>query len=320
MIVPQQQVLRSWQQLLYLFLLWVGCTIIGLAISLGLVALLYDRGMAMNMIQMSHTDAPGFIGAFRIFLGLGNTLFVFLAPAIIFTYYILQDPAAYIGARNYFPKVLLLVVLAFMILFLPVIEITSFYNQNMTLPASWHGFEKWIRDTEKENEALVHIILDMKTGLDLALSLLIVAVFPAVAEEFFFRGCMQRIFEQMTKNVHAAVWITAFIFSFMHFEFLGFVPRMLLGAGLGYLYAWSGSIWPSVLAHFINNGFAVVGLYLYQHKYISTNPDDNQLSFPHLWMYLLSFALSILALLLYRKICLTNQDTELITTDGEELD
>jgi hypothetical protein len=77
--------LSSRRQLFYLFLLWIGCTIIGLAISLALVALIYGRDTAGYVLFMTHTDSPGFIGAFRIFIGLGNTLSVFLAPALIFS-------------------------------------------------------------------------------------------------------------------------------------------------------------------------------------------------------------------------------------------
>jgi membrane protease YdiL (CAAX protease family) len=302
------QPISSRRQLFYLFLFFVGGIFVGLAISLAIIALIYGKAMAWNVALITHTDAPCFVGAFRIFIGLGNTLAQFLAPALVFTYLVMRDPVEYIGARNYYKPALLLLVVAFMLFFLPVIEITSFFNQKMTLPASWSGLEKWIRKSEADNEAIFKIIMDMKTAGDYLLSILVVAIFPAVAEEFFFRGCMQRIFEHMTKNVHAAVWITAFIFSFMHFEFLGFVPRFLLGAGLGYLYAWSGSIWPSVLTHFINNGFAVTGLYLYQHKYINSNPNDSQLSTPHLWVYFLSFAVSIGILLAYRKITLTSQE------------
>jgi membrane protease YdiL (CAAX protease family) len=309
--------LSSRRQLFYLFLLWIGCTIIGMALSLGIVALIYGRDMAANVLFITHTNAPGFIGGFRIFIALGNTLCVFLAPALVFSYLIVREPDEYIGPRNYFSPLLLLVVIAFMLFFLPVVDITGYFNQKMTLPSSMASLEKWIRDTEEQNGALLKIILDMKTTGDYLVSVLIVALFPAIAEEFFFRGCMQRIFEHMTKNLHASVWITAFIFSFMHFEFLGFLPRFLLGAGLGYLYVWSGSIWPSVLAHFLNNGFAVTGLYLYQHKLIAGDPDNGQPMFSQMWIYAISLIISILVLLVYRKIALANQ---VLITDGEELD
>jgi hypothetical protein len=93
-------------------------------------------------------------------------------------------------------------------------------------------------------------------------NLIIVALLAAVGEELLFRGAMQNIIIEWTKNKHTAVWITAILFSAMHAQFYGFLPRMLLGVVLGYLYIWSGSLWLSMLFHFLNNGLAVLFSYL----------------------------------------------------------
>jgi hypothetical protein len=85
-----------------------------------------------------------------------------------------------------------------------------------------------------------------------------IAVLPALGEEFLFRGVLQRLFIEWTKNRHFGVWIASFIFSFIHFQFYGFIPRFLLGLYFGYLLVWSSSIWVPVVAHLINNGFAVI--------------------------------------------------------------
>jgi hypothetical protein len=77
-----------------------------------------------------------------------------------------------------------------------------------------------------------------------------------------------------TKNIHVAIWISAFFFSAIHVQFFGFVPRMLLGALFGYLYYWSGNLWVPMFAHFVNNGFAVCMIYLYQKKIVDTNLDS----------------------------------------------
>lgn len=315
MIEGDYQQTRPWQQLLYLFLLWIGCTIIGLAITLGIIAGVYGSGMARDVLFISNTGQPGFIGAFRIFIALGNTVFPFLAPAFILGYWIMARPYEYIKANNYFNWILLLIVPAFMLFFLPVIDITGYYNQQLSLPQSLHWLDQWIRETEKQNAGIVKMILNMKHTGDLILSLIIVGLLPAVSEEFFFRGCMQPIFMRWTKNIHVSVWITAFMFSFLHFEFLGFVPRMLLGAALGYFFAYGNSIWPAVMGHFLNNAIAVIGMYLYQHHVVTTNPDGNVPMFNQLWIYLLSFAVSVVFMLVYRKVSITNYPD----TDGEEL-
>lgn len=322
MIVQYNQQLPPWKQLLYLFVVSIGCAIIGTVITIAIIALLYGQGMAWQVLQMSNTGSPEFIHAFRIFLALGNTLFVFFVPAVIFGYFIVREPDEYLSTRNYFPPVLLVLSLAFMFFFLPAIDITGYFNQQLHLPPALHGLDKWMRDGEKQAEGVIKIVLDMKTPADLAVTVLIVGFLPALSEEFFFRGCMQTIFLRWTKNTHWAVWITAFIFSFLHFEFLGFVPRFLLGGALGYIFNWSRSIWPSVVAHFLNNALAVVGYYAWQHHLTTTNPDSNMPMFSQAWVYLLSTIIALLILAVYRRVTLayTPATTEEQITDGEELD
>ncbi|MES2278402.1 MAG: CPBP family intramembrane glutamic endopeptidase [Bacteroidota bacterium] len=316
MTVPHYMQTSARQNLLYLLLLFVGGLILGALLSLLLIAGIFGKDMVNNVMLMTHTDTPGFVAAFRIFIAFGNTLSQFFFPAVFFAYVVAKEPETYLPTKTRVPLVMYLLVIGIVFSFLPVVDITSYFNQKMTLPAGFEGLDKWIHDTEKQGEKAINTVLQMKTIGDLLNGLFIVAVLPAVSEEFFFRGCMQTLFKKWTKNTHAAVWITAVIFSFMHLEFLGFVPRMLLGAVLGYLFVWSGSIWPSVLAHCLNNGISVFFMYLYQHKKISTNLDGNAPMFNQMWIYFICFAVSVVLILLYRKITLNKQ----LITDGEELD
>ena len=73
---------------------------------------------------------------------------------------------------------------------------------------------------------------------------------------------LQQSLTKRIKNVHVAVLLSAFIFSFIHFQFYGFLPRMFLGILLGYMFYVSGSLWTSILMHFVNNGSLVVLYYL----------------------------------------------------------
>ena len=108
-----------------------------------------------------------------------------------------------------------------------------------------------------------------------------------------------------TKNYHVAVWITAILFSAFHMEFFGFLPRLMLGVLFGYFVVWSGSIWTSVWAHFINNGTAVVVTYLYQHKKITINPDDQHVF--NYTGYIISLVIVLFLLYVYRNITLSQQ-------------
>jgi len=149
------------------------------------------------------------------------------------------------------------------------------YQLNLKLDLPLAGLMEMIRNAEEQATVLTKMFLRMPTFNDLLFNLLLIAILPAIAEEFFFRGVVQKLVYEGTRNVHAAVWISAAIFSFMHFQFLGFLPRMFLGVVLGYLFAYSGSIWVSIVGHIFNNGSQVVAAYLFQRGLSGYDIEDN---------------------------------------------
>jgi hypothetical protein len=100
-----------------------------------------------------------------------------------------------------------------------------------------------------------------------------IGIIPAVGEELLFRGIIQRVLIQWTRNKHLGVWIAAILFSALHFQFYGFVPRALLGVMFGYMLIISGNLWLPVIAHFINNTVAVIAYYMYDIGTIEVDPD-----------------------------------------------
>lgn len=149
---------------------------------------------------------------------------------------------------------------AFLLVFTiqPIISLIGYFNYNITFPESMSAIEKAIKSMTDTNAALMDYLFSDKSVLGFITNVFIIAVLAAFVEEIFFRGCLQQILIKITKNYHFGVWITAFIFSAVHLEFYGFLPRILLGAMLGYLFVWSGSIWVPMLAHFINNLTAIL--------------------------------------------------------------
>jgi membrane protease YdiL (CAAX protease family) len=114
-----------------------------------------------------------------------------------------------------------------------------------------------------ENSAMgmLRSLLVMKGPEELLFNLLVVAALPAVGEELLFRGLVQRSVERWSGRSHLAVWITAVVFSAVHMQFEGFLPRLLLGAALGYLFLWTRNLWAPIVAHFVFNGAQVVAQY-----------------------------------------------------------
>jgi hypothetical protein len=175
---------------------------------------------------------------------------------------------------------------------------------------------KWMRDSEDSAEKLMAVMLQMKNIWQVIADVLAVGLLTAIVEEFMFRGVLQTIFERWTKNTHAAIWITAILFSAFHMEFFGFLPRLMLGVLFGYFVAWSGSIWPAVWAHFLNNGLAVVATYLFQQKIIKIDPDDQHVF--NYGAYIFSLVIMVALLFIYRRIAIEKQPIP--EHNGEELD
>ena len=100
------------------------------------------------------------------------------------------------------------------------------------------------------------------------------AILPAVGEELLFRGLLQQKLFSCFKNIHISIWITAFLFSALHLQFFGFFPRFLLGALLGYMFYWSGSLWLPIIAHFTNNALALLMSFFISKNMISTDLDQ----------------------------------------------
>ena len=140
----------------------------------------------------------------------------------------------------------------------PVIEWTSMLNQHLVLPSWMNSIETWMRSSEDQATEITKAFLSTKSIGGLLGNLVIVAVLPALGEELLFRGLLQKLIKRMTGNGHAAIWITAALFSALHLQFFGFLPRLLLGALFGYLLEWTGMLWLPILAHFINNATGVI--------------------------------------------------------------
>jgi membrane protease YdiL (CAAX protease family) len=143
----------------------------------------------------------------------------------------------------------------------PMVAWLGELNQHMHLPRSWSSLENLIRKAESDSTTMLRHLLEMKSPMDLVAMLFTLAIIPAIVEEFFFRGVLQRLFIQIMKRPGAGIVITAIIFSAVHGQFLGFFPRVVLGIVLGALFWYSGSLWPGILAHFVNNALQIILVY-----------------------------------------------------------
>lgn len=190
-----------------------------------------------------------------------QSAFAFLLPPLLFAAMCSERPLHYLGLGTPAGWRQALLVVAAMLAAVPCINLLAWLNEQVPFPAFLSGLETRLRLLEEQAQTQTDFLLRVSTPGGLWLNLLVLALVPALGEEFFFRGTLQRLFGEVMPKAWP-VWLAAFVFSAVHMQFFGFVPRMLLGAFFGYLLLWSGSLWLPVLAHLVNNAAVVVFRYL----------------------------------------------------------
>jgi len=195
------------------------------------------------------------------YLQISQSTGLFLIPPFILGYLFSGNSWSYLKFRQLPMMVPAVITFLILISCLPVVNFLNEFNQGLQLPGWLSGVENWMKRSEQAAEKLTEAFLAVDSINGLLLNLLMIAVIPAIGEELLFRGVIQRILVEWTKNIHLGIFIAAFIFSAFHFQFYGFLPRLLLGVLFGYLFVYSGSIWYPVIAHFINNAMAVLVYY-----------------------------------------------------------
>jgi membrane protease YdiL (CAAX protease family) len=139
---------------------------------------------------------------------------------------------------------------------MPLVLYSLTLNQQLPLP-------EFFKVAGEQAEEALKGLLHMDNWAELLVNLVLIALLPALGEELVFRGVVQQQLMRRIANPWVAMLISAAIFSAAHFQFDGFLPRMLLGFLLGWLYWRTRNFWVPVVGHFFNNGLQVVGQYLY---------------------------------------------------------
>jgi membrane protease YdiL (CAAX protease family) len=198
------------------------------------------------------------------------TILTFFVPVLLLSKTCGIKNSAFVKADKSFTLPLLLLGVVVIISIQPFMNATADWFSHWSLPPALSWLEQSLKEMEARNLELVSRFLDVHSVGALLFNIVVVAIAPAICEEFFFRGGLQQVFAEKM-NRHVAIWLTAVIFSAVHMEVAGFLPRVMLGACFGYLFVWSGTIWLPVVAHFINNLVGVVAEYLMYNHFVGKN-------------------------------------------------
>ena len=246
------------------FFLLIAVTLFsaGLLGALGLLACETFYGANWEVIQSFLNDPmlPGAAGVLKV-LQLFNTLGIFLLPAMIFSQIFSPQPELFLRINSTFSLRTTLAIVVLFLAFIPITDLLAWLNDSIHLPSFLSGFETEMRQSSENMQALMSTFLSMENFGQFLFNIFLMAILPALGEEFFFRGVIQRLLISRTGYVHLSVWVTAFAFALMHQQFFGIIPLLVLGALLGYLKEWTGSLWASILAHFVNNASIIVVMY-----------------------------------------------------------
>ena len=256
-------------------------------------------GVSMLM-QLLTTKMDNTAAALRIGAVLQN-VFVFITPAIAVAMLSTRYPASLLAVDKLPSLKFILLAIVALIVSIPAMNVVIDWNMNITLPDSLASLNQYINEFEKSAESALNIMTEGSSVGALIINIIIVGVFAGLGEEIFFRGGMMRLIGCI-KGVspHAAIWIAAFVFSLFHFQFLGFVPRMLLGAFFGYLTYWSGSLWLPILIHSLNN--SIITACEWSNANCGTNIDINTLGINSPVIAITSLAITALVIYVFVKL------------------
>jgi len=295
------QGMKPFPQLLFSGFVTMVSFLIFLLISMVIAIPLFGFDSMMSIPSISDTGDPGAIQVLKYFQVI-QSIGLFIIPPLVLawlfhgmiSWYLFMNKAT--TSASIFLSVLLV------IFSLPLINFLAEWNAQMEFPQWLSGLERWMKNAEENAAELTEAFLNVETTGGLLFNIFMIALLPAVGEELLFRGVIQRIFTKWTVSYHWGIWISAILFSALHIQFYGFVPRMLLGVIFGYLLVWSGSIWLPVAAHFFNNAFAVAAMFLIDKNILNPAVEDIGSTPESRYTVGLSFVLTGLFLwLIYRE-------------------
>jgi membrane protease YdiL (CAAX protease family) len=249
-----------WLQLIIFVGLGFGIVLVTFVVGSAIVAHLNHITLmqlsVMGPADFARPENAGILKGVLIVQDLG----IFVFPPLVFAYLADPHPPAYLGLKAPQKSYFLLLAVIIMIAGYFTVEFLSAIDEFIVhlLPASG---QKWVENGEENVDKMLDNILTMKGPRDLLTTVFLVGALPAIGEELFFRGILQKLFIRICRSPIAGIIITGFLFSLSHMQFMGFIPRMALGIILGSLFWYTGSLYASMLGHFLFNSISVFLIY-----------------------------------------------------------
>lgn len=217
-------------------------------------------GTVSGLIPVFFGCNPNGLNTLR-FIQISSQIFTFVLPPIIYALLVKENPLDSLGCKRA-TTLWILIGVAMIFAIMPLNSIFAEWNAGLKLPESMSALEKLMKDLQEAAAAMTERFVNVNNIGGLMLNLFMIAGLAALGEELLFRSIIQTSLIKVCKNAHIGIFIASAIFSFIHFEFYGFLPRLVLGLLLGYMFFYSKSIWVPMAMHFANNGTVVFIYYL----------------------------------------------------------
>lgn len=252
-------------------------------------------GLVMGKFGVESTLAMRILSMFQ-------DIFLFIIPAVVTAVFVTRQPATLLAIDRRPPMRITLLGISVLIVAIPAMNVVIWANEQLSLP---ENLAETFRAMEERAATMVQSLTGPHNVSNLIVSILIVGVFAGFSEELIFRGAFQRLMATGGVKAHTAIWIAAAVFSLMHFQPYGFLPRLMLGAFFGYALYWSGSLWTAIILHSTNNILFLLSDYFW--------PGSNDPHLPATMQIISSVVLTLLVLMAMhrRKQSQKSEDIEL---------
>ena len=227
------------------------------------------------MLEKNATVSHALINKFKL-AQLTGSIISFILPALFFGYYSSPKALPYVGIQKIIAPSVFIASIVLLFCIQPFIGWLGEINAH-TKFGSW---QKSFEDLEALYNRALKVFLQMNTFSDLLINLFIMALLPAIAEELFFRGALQKTLLRLTRIPWLAITISSAVFALLHGTFFKILPIFTLGLLLGTVYHFTRNLWYTITIHFLNNAFAVLSVYYADNSQILKRLSADDVSVP----------------------------------------
>ena len=292
--------MKPLSQLMFSIFVVIASFLVFMVLSLGFAIPLFGLESMLSIPTIDDLNNPDSIRILKYFQVV-QSVGVFIFPPFLLGYLFHGKIVEYLFLNKTVNLASVVLVLVMSFAASPFINFIGEMNANMQLPGWLSGVESWMKNAEDKAAEITEAFLRVENLGGLFFNIFMIAFLPAIGEELLFRGVIQRIFTNWTRNNHWGIWISAFLFSALHMQFYGFIPRLFLGVLFGYLLVWSGSIWLPIIAHFINNAVAVVAVYLIDKELLTPEIEEIGTTTDSYYMAAISLFLIVVFMLMIKR-------------------